>query len=61
MRLGCRREIIRESFKKENVMIVTQNAEVSGSCEHGNEPPGYVKEGEYLDCITIGFWRYCVP
>jgi hypothetical protein len=25
---------------------------VAGSCEHGNEPLGSIKGGEFLDCLT---------
>jgi hypothetical protein len=27
---------------------------VVGFCEHGNEPSGYTKSGEFLDCLTDG-------
>jgi hypothetical protein len=23
-----------------------------GSCEHGNEPSNFIKDGEYLDCLS---------
>jgi hypothetical protein len=26
---------------------------VAGSCEHGNEPPGSIKCGEFLDWLSV--------
>jgi hypothetical protein len=26
---------------------------VAGSCEHGNEPSGFIKCGEFLDLLSV--------
>jgi len=34
---------------------------VAGSCEHGNEPSGSIKSGEFLDCMpTTRLPKFCL-
>jgi len=30
----------------------SEQEQVAGCCEYGNEPPGFTKDQDFLDCLT---------
>jgi hypothetical protein len=48
------REVVWEG---EDWIHLAQDRPVVGPCEHGNEPSGSIKGGEFLDSVIISFSR----